>query len=88
MSRGLGDVYKRQVGNLLATYEGASFNIAYVIYVTINGLVSMFTPTSIVLMLGLSYCDIPYKKWFAYIWKFLLGMLVCLLVIFALLTYI
>ncbi len=76
------------VGNLLATYEGASFNIAYVIYVTINGLVSMFTPTSIVLMLGLSYCDIPYKKWFAYIWKFLLGMLVCLLVIFALLTYI
>lgn len=76
------------VGNLLATYEGASFNIAYVIYVTINGLVSMLAPTSVVLMLGLSYCDIPYKKWISYIWKFFLGMLVCLLVIFALLTYV
>lgn len=75
------------LGNLFANYEGNTFNIAFVIYSSINGLVSMFAPTSVVAMIGLSYCDIPYKKWFSYIWRFLVGMLVCLLVIFALLTY-
>lgn len=76
------------LGNLLATYEGDSFNIAYVIYTTMNGFMSMFAPTSIIAMMGLSYCNIPYKKWFQYIWKFLVGMLVCLIIIFALLTYV
>lgn len=75
------------LGGLLTTYEGDTFNIAYVIYTSINGLVSLIAPTSAILMLGLSYCNISYKKWFSYIWKFLVGMLVCLLVIFALLTY-
>lgn len=75
------------LGNLLASYEGDSFNIAFVIYTTMNGLISMIAPTSILTMLGLSYCNIPYKKWFSYIWKFILGMLICLLVIFTLLAY-
>lgn len=75
------------LGNLLASYEGDSFNIAFVIYTTMNGLISMIAPTSIITMIGLSYCEIPYKKWFSYIWKFFLGMLICLLVIFTLLTY-
>ena len=75
------------LGGLLTTYEGDSFNIAFVIYTSINGLVSLLAPTSVILMAGLSYCNISYKKWFSYIWKFLLGMLICLLVIFALLTY-
>ena len=75
------------LGGLLTTYDGDSFNIAYVIYTSINGLISLLAPTSVVLMAGLSYCNISYKKWFSYIWKFMLGMLVCLLVIFALLTY-
>jgi uncharacterized ion transporter superfamily protein YfcC len=75
------------LGNLFATYDGDTFNIAYLIYTTINGFVGMFAPTSVVLMAGLSYCDISYKKWFQYVWKFLVGMLICLLVIFALVTY-
>jgi len=75
------------LGNLFATYEGDTFNIAYLIYTTMNGFITMFAPTSVVLMAGLSYCNISYKKWFSYIWKFLVGMLICLLVIFALLTY-
>ncbi len=75
------------LGNLLASYEGDSFNIAFVIYSSMNGLISMLAPTSVITMIGLSYCNIPYKKWFSYIWKFILGMLVCLIVIFTLLTY-
>ena len=58
-----------------------------VIYTTIYGLVQFVTPISVFLLFGLSYMNIPYKKWLKYIWKFFVGMLVCLLVIFTLLAY-
>lgn len=75
------------LGDLMITYFGSSFNIAFVIYIAINGLVQIVAPTSVFLLLGLSYLDIPYKKWIRYIWKFIVIMLVLLLAIFALLTY-
>ncbi len=75
------------LGDVMANYFGTQFNIGVVIYVTINGLVQFVAPTSAVLLLGLSYLDIPYKKWMQYIWKFALVMLALLLVVFALLTY-
>lgn len=75
------------LGDLMVNYFGSSFNIAFVIYIAINGLVQIVTPTSVFLILGLSYLDIPYKKWIKYIWKFFAIMLVILLIIFALLTY-
>jgi hypothetical protein len=75
------------LGDVMVNYFGDSFNIAFVVYVAINGLVQVVAPTSVMVMLGLSYLDIPYKKWIKYIWKFFLIMLVLLLVIFALLTY-
>ena len=45
-------------------------------------------PTSILLFFGLSYLNIPYKKWIKYIWQFALIMLALLLVIFLLLAYV
>lgn len=71
----------------LASFSGTEGNLIVVIYSTIYGLVQFVTPISTFLLFGLSYMNIPYKKWMKYIWKFLLAMLVCLLVIFALLTY-
>ena len=71
----------------LASFSGAEGNLILVIYTTIYGLVQFVTPISVFLLFGLSYMNIPYKKWLKYVWKFLLGMLVCLLVIFALLAY-
>lgn len=76
------------LGDIFATTYGASFNLGMLVYVTIHGLVGFVAPTSAVLLLGLSYLDIPYKKWMKHIWKFALIMLAILLVIFALLTYI
>lgn len=38
----------------------------------ISGTMALITPTSIFLVAGLAYLDIPYKKWFSYIWKLLL----------------
>lgn len=44
------------------------------------GLVSFFAPSSAMLLVGLSYLDIPYKDWMKYIWKFLVAMLVVIIV--------
>ncbi len=71
----------------LGSFAGTDGNIMLLIYTTMYGLVQFVTPISVALLFGLSYMNIPYKKWFQYIWKFLVGMLVCLLVIFALLAY-
>lgn len=76
------------LGDVMTSYFGSSFNIGFVIYTTINGLVQFVAPTSAILLLGLSYLDVPYKKWIKYIWKFVLIMLALLLIIFTLLTYI
>jgi uncharacterized ion transporter superfamily protein YfcC len=75
------------MGDFMSSYFGDSFNASFIVYVATNGLIQVIAPTSILLMLGLSYLDIPYKKWIKYIWKFFLVMLVLLLVIFALLAY-
>lgn len=76
------------LGDILTTTYGTSFNIGMVIYVAINGLVQFVAPTSAIMLIGLSYLNIPYKKWIKHIWKFASLMLAFLLVIFALLTYV
>ena len=46
-------------------------NIAF-IFQTMYGLVMLIAPTSIYLLAGLSYLEVPYKDWLKYIWKFIL----------------
>lgn len=71
----------------LGSFAENEGNIIFLIYTTIYGLISFVTPISMFLLLGLSYLEIPYKKWIKYIWKFIVAMLVVLLIIFALLAY-
>ncbi len=75
------------LGDILTTTYGEFFNVGVLIYSTMNGLIQFIAPTSIFLVLGLSYLDIPYKTWMKHIWKFALIMLVFLVIIFVLLTY-
>ncbi len=74
------------LGKVLTSFTG-HLNIIYVIYVTITGLMAFIAPTSATLMLGLSYTDLPYKKWIKHIWKFFFIMLVLLLILFSVMTY-
>ncbi len=76
------------LGDILTTTYGSSFNVGMLIYVAMNGLVQFIAPTSAILLIGLSYMNLSYKKWIMYIWKFVCAMLILLLLIFALLTYI
>ena len=54
-----------------------------IIFQSIFGFVSFFVPSSVILMMGLSYLDIKYKDWLKFIWKFLLVMLVAIVIIIA-----
>ena len=90
----IGSIFNTDLGYLgyslsyfIGSFTGKEGNIIYLIYTTIYGLVMFVTPISMFLIFGLSYLDIPYKKWLSYIWKFVVAMLVILLLIFALLAY-
>ncbi len=53
------------------------YNIVFMITQTMHGLVQFVAPTSVVLVIGLTFFDIDYIKWIKNIWKLLL----CLFVI-------
>ena len=65
--------------NLAGSYYAANFagstEVMSLIFQTTFGLVSFFAPSSVILMIGLSYLKVPYKDWFKFIWKFLVAML-------------
>lgn len=76
------------LGTLYVTRFADYTNLMTVIMTSVNGLVSLVAPTSIVLVTGLSMYNISYKKWLQYIWKFVVIMLVILLILFTLIAYI
>ncbi len=71
----------------LVPYFAANFGstaanpIISIIFQSFYGLVQFIAPTSLMLMLGLSYLEIPYKEWFKYIWKFIVILFGVLLLI-------
>lgn len=53
---------------------------------TLYGLAQFFVPTSAILYVGLSSLKVKYSEWFKFIWRFILGMLLCLIIIFVLMA--
>jgi uncharacterized ion transporter superfamily protein YfcC len=51
---------------------------------TMHGLTMLVLPTSVVLVIGLSYLEIPYKEYLKYIWKFVLEVLAASALVIAL----
>jgi len=51
---------------------------------TIHGLTMLVLPTSVMLVVGLAYLDIPYKEYLKYIWKFVLEVLAASALVIAL----
>ncbi len=60
--------------------------IIAIIFQAFYGFVQFFAPTSLMLMLGLAYLEVPYKEWLKYIWKFVVGLFVVILVIVLFIT--
>ena len=62
------------------------YPIISVIYQFMYGLAMFVAPTSLILIMTLTYLKIPYNKWLSYIWKFILQLLVILLVAIVVVT--
>ena len=75
-------------GNYLVTEFADYMNPVYTMFTSLYGFVQFFVPTSIVLGIGLVSLKVKYKDWLKYIWRFLVGMFICLLIIFILMTII
>lgn len=74
------------LSSYLTTEYPDYLNVIYVMFISVYGLVQFFVPTSIVLGIGLTSLDVKYKDWLKYIWKFIVGIFVCLLVLFILMA--
>ena len=70
------------IGQYLTSTYATKMKEVIVIYSTMHGFVQTFAPTSVVLLLGLSYTKVSYKDWIAHIWKYLVTMLIALFIIF------
>lgn len=68
-------------GQYYATMYSEVHGTLAIIFQSAFGFVSFFVPSSAILMIGLSYLDIPYKDWMKFIWKFLISMLVVIVII-------
>lgn len=60
--------------------------ILTVIFQSMYGLTMLVAPTSLMLILGLEYLQIPYTKWLKFSWKLVVELLVILLAIFIIIT--
>lgn len=56
------------------------YGVVALIIQSVYNLMMIFVPTSVGLVIGLYYLDIPYNKWFKFIWKLLLILLVIIIV--------
>ena len=56
------------------------YGIVALIIQSIYNLMMIIAPTSVGLIIGLYYLDIPYNKWLKFIWKLLLILLVIVIV--------
>lgn len=75
------------VGPYFASMAGKYTALSAIISNSMYGFAGFFAPTSAMLMIGLAYLNIPYKSWMKYIWRFLLGLLVGLMIIFSIVRY-
>ena len=71
---------------VFSLYDASTIPIIALIFQTMYGIVMVIAPTSIFLLAGLSYLDIPYKEWAKYIWKFLLIILAVVVIVLFILT--
>lgn len=72
----------------LAAFDAGMISIAGLLVQSMYALGMILFPTSVILIAGLSYFDVSYKKWIKYIWKFALVALLIILLVCAILTVI
>lgn len=69
----------------LVTDESIYASLA-ILFQGIYSIFSIVGPTSLILIFGLSYLDVPYTTWLKYIWRFILGLVVLLALVVLIVT--
>lgn len=81
----IGSFFYNDVSNLITVLSGpiesiitdtTIYQIIGILVQSIHGILMFIIPTSVLLVIGLSYLDISYKEWFKYIWKFLIQIII------------
>lgn len=71
-------IFTTITGSLTST---ANLSIYAIMFQSIYGLVQLIGPTSILLIVGISYLDVPYITWLKYIWRFIIQLIIVILVV-------
>ena len=86
------DLFYTSVGifkPILDTFsDDAMLPVLAMSFQTLFGFVMLVGPTSIILIICLTYLDIPYLTWLKYIWRFLLELFILIFVILLIVTFI
>ncbi len=61
--------------------DGANLAVYAVMFQSLYGLVQIVGPTSLLLIVGLSYLEVPYKTWLKYIWRFIVELLIVIIIL-------
>ena len=71
-------IFTTITGTLTST---ANLSIYAVMFQSIYGLVQLVGPTSIILIIVISYLDVPYTTWLKYIWRFIIQLIIVILIV-------
>ena len=61
--------------------DKANLSVYSIMFQSMYGLVQIVGPTSILLITGLHYLEVPYKTWLKYIWRFVLELFIAIFVV-------
>ena len=66
--------------------DKANLSVYAVMFQSIYGVVQIIGPTSLLLIAGLSYLEVPYKTWVKYIWRLVVELLIAIFIILMIVT--
>lgn len=79
------DVYYSAAGIFSPIVSGltdkANLSVYAIMFQSIYGIVQIVGPTSLLLIFGLSYLEVPYKTWVKYIWRLVLELFIAIFVV-------
>ena len=74
-------------GYYLSAYMGDKLADSVIVWHLGTAFAAIIAPTSLIVLLALTYLDVPYKKWFKYIWKYALSLFVLVILIMLIRVY-
>lgn len=75
------------LGPVYAVKYASSSNVIVAITSAMNGFASLFVPSSVIMLTGLSMTNLSYKNWLKAIWKLLLLFVVVLAIVIAIVSF-